>query len=415
MRNHILFNVLLTASASLLVFLPRWPFDRRFGIVAVVSAVLHLILYVFYPRLKSWVPLWMSYLNVFLLGVAVFYTGGILSPFVFVFSCIIILGSVSELRHRWILPATILTYVAVLLAQFSGRIPYRTVSPELVYGSWFATLLVMVTTVGFLIVSALYYDIIYRNVQKRVADEQREKEQLVQRMGHLEATSQIGAMVTKIAHDIHGPLSSISSFVEIHRQNENLDAEARKDFEIIVGEADRISKLIQRMLHFVKPGEEEKSEIRPAGLLETIVTVIQFHPKSKGVRFETAFPGDGDLRVFGNKDSLQQVYFNIAKNAVEALEGQKVRRVTVALRREKGECVIEFCDNGPGISEERIQKILGGFHSTKEDGTGLGLVIAQEIIRSHGGRLSMESERGKGTVVRTVLPLMEEGKAPSAG
>ena len=114
-------------------------------------------------------------------------------------------------------------------------------------------------------------------------------------------------------------------------------------------------------------------------------------------------PGAGTSRVRGDREQLRQVWLNLANNAFEAMpEGG-----TLAVRR-RGDArrgvIVEFADQGGGITAEDLPRIGQPFYTTKKDGTGLGIAIAQRIVERHGGVLAFESAPGRGTTVRVTLP-----------
>lgn len=107
----------------------------------------------------------------------------------------------------------------------------------------------------------------------------------------------------------------------------------------------------------------------------------------------------------GVESKIKQVFINIIKNAIEALEHGG--RIHIATRHKGGTAIISFIDNGSGIPEEIIEKIGKPFFTTKENGTGLGLMVSKSIIESHNGELTIESELGVGTTINVCLPTIK--------
>ena len=138
-------------------------------------------------------------------------------------------------------------------------------------------------------------------------------------------------------------------------------------------------------------------------------------------RTEIEIDADKTALAWVDEETMKQVFYNLAINAVEALDGPgKVTiRLDAPVYTERGDCAkISFEDNGPGIDEDELRRIFEPFYTSKESGTGLGLAIAAKIVEDHGGRLEIDSTRGVGTVATVYLPLdkmtVERGSARAA-
>ncbi len=104
---------------------------------------------------------------------------------------------------------------------------------------------------------------------------------------------------------------------------------------------------------------------------------------------------------------MLQVFYNIGKNAVDAMEGQEQKRLVVRMKENGGSVVLDFTDNGTGITAEHLDRIFDPFFTTKEAGTGFGLPICYKIVESHGGTIEVASQAGIYTRVRLILPKSE--------
>jgi signal transduction histidine kinase len=405
-RKQVLLTVVLTAGASFVVFLPGFPFDRRFAAVSVASALLNLVLFLAFPLLRRSHFLLLVFANIALMGFSIHFTGGIMSPFILILACLLMVAEASNLHHPALLPAVLASYVSVVGLEYFGVLSPGVVAAADVYRSPSTTLWVGLATVCFLGVSGMLYDMIVSTLRRRVEAEHRQRQQVQLMMSSLDAHAQLGGMVARIAHDIHGPLSAINGFVQLLAENTNLDGETKEDCRVILDETARIAKMIEKMLRFAKPGDGGTETLCPRQLMETILSVIRFHPKARGIRFETRFEAPGTLRVRGSKDALQQVYFNIVKNAMEALEGCRGAEVRVSVSTDDGFCRLSVDDNGPGIPAEVLRKLREGQHSTKPGGSGLGLTIAREILQLHGGDLELRARPDSGVSVVTRLPVL---------
>jgi two-component system NtrC family sensor kinase len=115
--------------------------------------------------------------------------------------------------------------------------------------------------------------------------------------------------------------------------------------------------------------------------------------------------GEDFPKLVASKENLQSVWINIIMNAIEAI-GDKEGEINIVTRYKEGEFTITLRDNGPGIPEYQVGKIFEPFFTTKSPlkGTGLGLSVVHRIIKSHGGRIMVESKLGRGTQFTIMLP-----------
>ena len=141
-------------------------------------------------------------------------------------------------------------------------------------------------------------------------------------------------------------------------------------------------------------------------LLREISSLSTEDCKIADIALQVETPED-PLFVEGDPGKLKQVFLNLVKNAMEAMETGG--RLTIGSKRSAGRVEITISDNGPGIQPKDREKLFTPFFTTKRRGTGLGLSVSKKIIEEHpGGTLDLESEEGKGTVVKISLPLLKE-------
>jgi signal transduction histidine kinase len=414
-RHHFVTTSVLALGATFIVYLPQFPFDKRLGAVSFISFLVHAFASIFFRYIRRQVHHVLLLVDVLLLAVAIHFTGGVMSPFVVVFGCILVSGVYSGVEHPLILPAVLMAYGSMVAVEFFGIVKPIPVTAAQIYASPATTLLVFLAVLFHLALTGYFYDMVMKNLRIQVNEEQLQKQHLIKKMTELEASSQVGVIAAKIAHDIHGPLTAISGFLQLMKEDNQLNPVTAEDCEIMIGETERISKMTEKMLRFVRPDPASKGALCPVQLIDNLLTVIQFHPKSAGVSFQRDFSVSGNLRVLGHKESLQQVYFNIIKNALEAMPvNSKKKVVNIIIREDAANCSISISDTGLGMSNETRERVLRGFHSTKESGLGLGLVIVREILSQYGGAFDIVSVPSQGTVVTTQLPIYKETSSPSA-
>ncbi|MGC4117260.1 MAG: ATP-binding protein [Myxococcales bacterium] len=244
-------------------------------------------------------------------------------------------------------------------------------------------------------------------VLRDVTEERRLNEQL-QRMQRLDA---VGALAGGIAHDFNNLLNGIFGFVELARERV-ADAEAARALDESLGVFARAKDLTRQLLTFSKGGAPVR---RVAELGALVERSARFALSGTAVtcefRLAPALVADVDVGQVG------QVIDNLVRNACEALGGTgaiAVRCDAVELRSgghaelPAGRYArITVTDDGPGIARDVLPRIFDPFFTTKETGTGLGLATAYSIVRKHGGWIDVESEPGRGSTFRVLLPAAE--------
>ncbi len=216
-------------------------------------------------------------------------------------------------------------------------------------------------------------------------------------------------LVRNLAHEIKNPLGGLRGAAQL------LEREFKDDFlkeytRIIIGEADRLRNLVDRMLGPTHPPVRSKINIHE--VLERVRSLVAAEC-GPGLRIERDY--DPSIPpVTGDADQLIQAVLNIVRNAVQALENQGVitlrtrirRQYTIGHQRYKLVACLEVIDNGPGIPKELLQEVFYPMISGRPQGSGLGLSIAQNLVNQHGGLIECRSRPGE-TVFTLLLPLEE--------
>lgn len=214
-----------------------------------------------------------------------------------------------------------------------------------------------------------------------------------------EMLSVVGQMAAGVAHEIRNPLTALKGFVQLLQAQSNSHPDY---YRIMLAELNRIEFIISEFLVLAKPQVivHREREIRP--LLEHVVTVADTHAILYNVQIVTRYEKDLP-RIPCEENQLKQVFLNILKNAIEAMPGGG--EVVVTAKVEGQMLLVAFTDQGCGIPEERLGKLGEPFFTTKENGTGLGLMVSYKIISTHGGTISVNSKEGEGTTFEIRLPM----------
>jgi signal transduction histidine kinase len=165
---------------------------------------------------------------------------------------------------------------------------------------------------------------------------------------------------------------------------------------------DRLDGIISNFLEAIRPKPPDFSEVNPAEVLEEVLRFQGNELENRGITVDVALPAE-PLPILADRNQLKQVFFNIVKNASEAMQSGGSLRVRS--RRDDESVYLLFGDTGSGIRQEDIAKLFEPYHTTKKGGHGLGLMIVHRIMRDHGGQIGIDSREGVGTVVTLQFPL----------
>ncbi|OZI12271.1 hypothetical protein CEW92_07275 [Bacillaceae bacterium SAS-127] len=237
----------------------------------------------------------------------------------------------------------------------------------------------------------------YLSISEDVS-ELKESELLIKKSDKLGVVGQLAA---GIAHEIRNPLTAVKGFLQLLNQETET-----KYADIILTELERIEFIMNEFLMLAKPHEEMKMEEKSiVDVLKEVITFMGPEAILNQVEIITEFT-DEPLMVICEQKQLKQVFINLIKNAIEAIPsgGQVFVRTMV---KSNGFVCIEVEDNGVGISNEKIERLGEPFYSSKEKGTGLGLMVSFKIIENHKGTFQIFSEEGNGTTVQILLPLVK--------
>ncbi|WP_064094201.1 PAS domain-containing protein [Rossellomorea aquimaris] len=214
-----------------------------------------------------------------------------------------------------------------------------------------------------------------------------------------EQLAMIGQLAAGVAHEIRNPLTTLKGFLQLMTES------AQDDFYlgVIQGELDRIEIITNEFLALAKPRAVQFSLTSLTSLLTSSVEFIKMECLKQGVdvRFSVE-----EAEIYCDSHQIKQVILNVMKNALEAMPSGGL--LSVQLEKNENDANITIQDTGSGIPPERMKHLGEPFYSTKEKGTGLGLMICQKIIKEHNGSISIQSNVNEGTTVSILLPIVNE-------
>jgi signal transduction histidine kinase len=212
----------------------------------------------------------------------------------------------------------------------------------------------------------------------------------------------IGQMAAGIGHEIRNPLSSLKGFTQLQWESY---PNTNEFYPIMIQEIDRINSIVNDLMYLGKPKEIKFVKANIEEIISYTLSITQQQAESQGVTIETQM--EGPLPPIDcDPQQLKQVFINLLKNAIESMpKGGKIKVYIKVLKRSKMSISIE--DEGNGIAEENILNLGEPFFTTKKDGTGLGLMVSNQIILDHKGEIKIESSYGAGTRVNVKLPILQ--------
>ncbi|OGH63286.1 MAG: hypothetical protein A3G34_15660 [Candidatus Lindowbacteria bacterium RIFCSPLOWO2_12_FULL_62_27] len=257
-----------------------------------------------------------------------------------------------------------------------------------------------------------YYSTISRDMTEGRAAADREQ-RLQQRLRQADKMAAVGQFVAGIAHEINNPLTGILGYAELIRHSRSMSG-VRSDIDMIEKEAARCARVVQNLLTFARKWEPARLNCDLNGVMNDTLELMKHQFKIENVSIETGLD-PGLPPAMADPNQIQQVFFNILNNALDAVKPVSgTRRVAVRSRHTGSHIWMIIEDSGSGIPAEQLSRIFDPFYTTKDvgRGTGLGLSISHGIVAEHGGVLSVDSEAGRGTRFIVELPVAPAGLVP---
>jgi signal transduction histidine kinase len=250
-----------------------------------------------------------------------------------------------------------------------------------------------------------------KNAQERIIREAEARLELERGLRQSEKLATVGQLASEIAHEIGTPLNIILGRTEMIEKQIDDRQTIRKNLDIIGNQIRKITKTIQQLLGFVRKEKSEQQHVDVNGLLKGTVELLNYQMEKQKLQVAIDL-GDGLLPVACDPDQLQQVFFNLIVNALQAMPdgGTLLLRTADRVIAKPGSLdgerrYLEVCveDSGPGMEKEVIRNIFRPFYTTKKTGTGLGLMVVKGIVEDHEGWITIESEVGKGSTFKVYL------------
>lgn len=243
----------------------------------------------------------------------------------------------------------------------------------------------------------------FGRMNDRLIDWERELREKNEELLQSKKLAAIGTLASGVAHELNNPLNNINLSAEVLKRQLGDDAqpETRDIIDDIVGQTARVKGIVGNLLEFAREREPQVAEVELNGLLRSAYSQVRGTLDTSRIDFVLDSDPEG-VSLMADPNQLEQVFVNLFANAVAAMDGNG--KLVVKVEPEDESLSIWVSDTGKGIAEGDREKVFDPFFTRKDKGTGLGLAIVMNIVRRHGGEISLASEEDMGTVFRIDLP-----------
>jgi PAS domain S-box-containing protein len=256
----------------------------------------------------------------------------------------------------------------------------------------------------------LAHDVTERlRAQRQLQEKADELASMTQQLWQASKLATMGELAASVAHELNNPLATVSLRAETLLDQLDGDERKQRSLQIIIGEVERMAKLVTNLLQFTRRSHRQVSTIDVQEEITRSLDLISHYLRNRKIDVVTEIQ-ESLPPIIADRQQLRQVFLNIMTNASDAMPHGGTFTVRVHCEKRPATIVIEFIDTGEGIDADNLEKIWEPFYTSKAEGkgTGLGLPICSRIVEEHGGSIMLESEVGKGTTVRIVLPVAAE-------
>ena len=268
---------------------------------------------------------------------------------------------------------------------------------------------IMLISAALVLQSLMIGVLFYEHRRRRQAEV--EASRRMAELAHMNRSAAIGQMSASIAHEINQPLGAIVLYAAaglrwLAKDTPNVEG-AVQSLKNIVRSGDRASQVVETLRAMFKKETSNRTLVDINDAIREVLTLLQIELDEHEVLTKATLK-EGLPRVMADRVQLQQVIFNLVRNAIDAMSSTAAGSRVLRLRSEAtetGECIVAIEDSGPGIGPETLKRIFEPFFTTKSKGMGMGLSICHSIVEAHGGRLAAASAKPRGAIFEILLPL----------
>jgi two-component system, NtrC family, sensor kinase len=238
-------------------------------------------------------------------------------------------------------------------------------------------------------------------LETRIEERTRQLQETQAQLMHQDKMAGFGLLAAGIAHEVGNPLTSISGIIQV-LEKRNPDDYTRDKLGLVGGQLSRIQGILRELTTFSRPASQEKVRFSIKEIVDEALNIVKYYKGTKSRTIRSDVPHDLPV-LFGVRDQLVQVIFNLVLNAIDATN--KGGTIEVSASKDDSNVVLRIRDDGVGIQIGNRDRVFKPYFTTKKQGTGLGLFVTNKIIGEHKGQVLFESEVGKGTTFTIRLPV----------
>ncbi|MCY7894313.1 sporulation two-component system sensor histidine kinase KinE [Bacillus vallismortis] len=247
---------------------------------------------------------------------------------------------------------------------------------------------------------------IIQNMNLAIFKDVTERKELEERLRKSDTLHVVGELAAGIAHEIRNPMTALKGFIQLLKGS--VAGDYALYFNVITSELKRIESIITEFLILAKPQAIMYEEKHVTQIMRDTIDLLNAQANLSNVQMHLDLMDDIPP-IYCEPNQLKQVFINILKNAIEVMPDGGNISVTIRTL-DQDHVLISLKDEGVGMSEDKVRRLGEPFYTTKERGTGLGLMVSYKIIEEHQGEIMVESEEGKGTVFHLTLPVRQNAE-----
>lgn len=233
----------------------------------------------------------------------------------------------------------------------------------------------------------------YVGLFKDISDKVNEEDLVVKS----EKMSIAGQLAAGIAHEIRNPLTSLKGFLQLLQAGVK---EKESYYQIMNDEIEKIRMITTELLFISKPLTNNKQNESVSSMLNDVIVLLNSQARLRNIFIKMV--DKKEHFIYCDRSQIKQAFINIIKNAIEATE--ESGKITIELQTTASHIEVHVVDEGPGISEDILHKVEEPFFTTKQSGTGLGLMITKQILEQHQGEMKITKNSEKGSTFKIIFP-----------
>jgi len=372
------------------------PFLSLYNIAACIL-ILSILYLIWLNKLKNTLILayFQTITDTFIVTAIIFVTGSYDSVFTFLYLVVIIYTSMLLLQKGSLIIATISCIQYGILIELEY---YKVITPFL--GQFYLSSTIdeshIVYRIIIVMVACYAVALLSGILALQLKGARQDLKMMQEHLKRVEKMAAMDEMISGIAHEVKNPLASLSGSIQLLQEDTKPGSYEDKLMQIILRETDRLKNIVNDIRLFSKPRTDNAREIKIAAAIEETVQLFLNDPEwNKKIHFTMNL--NKDISVMIDPLHLNQILWNLLKNAAQSIHGQGEIKVQLKLSK-NNRVYLTIKDTGMGIKPEDFNHVFDPFYTTKPEGTGLGLSIIHRLIDTYNGVIDFESTRGKGTI-----------------